>query len=167
MASYNKVLLMGNLTRDPETRQLPSGTAVCSFSLAVNRRYRTAQGEDREETCFIDIETWGRQAETCGRYLKKGAPALVEGRLKQDRWQDRDTGASRSRILVHAMRVQFLGTPGGGDQPRPEHGQRDDRDRAPASDQDRAPDNDRADRDEPEMPRFEPIESSDDDDIPF
>lgn len=116
MSSLNKVFLMGNLTRDPELRQLPnSGTSVCKLGLAVNRRYSTRGGEDREEVCFVDIEAWGRQAETCGRYLRKGSPALVEGRLKLDTWEDRETGRNRSRLLVHAERVQFLGAPGGGD----------------------------------------------------
>ena len=120
MSSMNKVFLMGNLTRDPELRQLPnSGTSVCKMGLAVNRRYSTRDGEDREEVCFVDIEAWGRQAETCGRYLHKGSPALVEGRLKLDTWEVQPTGPNdsgkRSRLLVHAERVQFLGSPGGGD----------------------------------------------------
>lgn len=124
MASMNKVLLMGNLTRDPELRNTSSGQAVANFGLAMNRRFRTSQGEDREETCFVDIEAWGRQGETCARYLRKGSPALVEGRLRYDQWEDRESGQKRSRLLVRANRVQFLGssrtddTPGGGQQAR-------------------------------------------------
>lgn len=114
MSSLNRVFLMGNLTRDPELRTLPSGTSVCNFGLAVNRRYTTSSGEDREEVCFVDIEAWGRQAETTAKFLSKGRPALIEGRLKQDRWEDSETGQSRSRMLVRADRVQFLSSGGGG-----------------------------------------------------
>jgi len=114
MASMNKVFLMGNLTRDPESRQVGDNNTVCNFRLAVNRRYTTAGGEDREDTCFVDIEAWRRQAETCQRYLSKGSPVLVEGRLRQDRWEDRESGAARSRLLVSAERVQFLSSGGSG-----------------------------------------------------
>ncbi len=108
MSSYNKVFLVGNLTRDPELRSLSSGASVCKLTLAVDREFTTAQGESREEVCFVDVEVWGRQAESCEAFLRKGAPALVEGRLQQDRWEDRETGIMRSRLLVHAERVQFL-----------------------------------------------------------
>lgn len=111
MASMNHVLLMGNLTRDPDVRQLAVGGTICKFGLAVNRRYRTRSGEDREETCFVDIDVFGRQAETTGQYLSKGRPVLVEGRLRQDRWEDRNTGQKMSRLVVVAQRVQFLGRP--------------------------------------------------------
>ena len=111
MASLNKVLLMGNLTRDPQLRYTAGGLAVCELGLAMNRRYRTAQGEDREETCFVDIEVWAKQAEACGNNLHKGSPVLVEGRLKLDQWQDKQTGQQRSRLRVRADRVQFLGAP--------------------------------------------------------
>ncbi|MFO7820845.1 MAG: single-stranded DNA-binding protein [Lentisphaeria bacterium] len=114
MASLNKVLLMGNLTRDPELKYTQGGTAICKLGLAVNRRYQTSQGEDREETCFVDIDAFGRQAELCDRYLRKGAPAFVEGRLRLDQWEDRNTGQSRSKLKVNAQRVQFLGSPGSG-----------------------------------------------------
>ena len=112
MASLNKVLLMGNITRDPDVRYTPSGTAVCTLGLATNRRYTTSQGEQREETCFVDIDVFGRQAEACGNYLQKGSPALVEGRLRLDQWEDRRTGDRRSRLKVTAQQVQFLGGPG-------------------------------------------------------
>lgn len=109
MADFNKVMLLGNLTRDPEVRQLPSGTAVADIGLAINRKYRTQQGEDREETCFVTVSVFGRQAETCGQYLHKGSPVFVEGRLKYDSWEK--NGQKQSRLTVQAERVQFLGAP--------------------------------------------------------
>jgi single-strand DNA-binding protein len=109
MASYNRVILMGNLTRDPETRQAGS-SVVCKLGLAVNRRFRDSSGAYRDETTFVDVEVWGRQAETCSQYLKKGSPALVEGRLKMDQWEDKTTGQKRSKLLVSGDRVQFLGS---------------------------------------------------------
>jgi single-strand DNA-binding protein len=111
MASLNKVLLMGNLTRDPETRFTPSGTAVGDLGLAVNRRFRGTDGQDREETCFVRVTVWGRQAETGGEYLRKGSPVLVEGRLKLDEWEK--DGQKQSRLGVVAERVQFIGAPRG------------------------------------------------------
>jgi single-strand DNA-binding protein len=114
VASYNKVLLMGNLTRDPELRYTPSGAAVCEFAIAINNNYTTKQGEKREEVTFVDITAWARQAEICAEYLKKGRPVFVEGRLKQDRWEDQKTGQKRSKMSVTAERVQFLGAGGGG-----------------------------------------------------
>jgi single-strand DNA-binding protein len=113
MAALNKVLLIGNLTREPELRYTPGGAAVCEFGLAMNRKF-SANGQDREETCFVDIVVWGKQAESCNRYLEKGAPAFIEGRLSYEQWQDRDTNAKRSRLRVVAERVQFLGSRGGG-----------------------------------------------------
>ena len=106
MASLNKVILLGNLTRDPELRYTPNGAAVASFGMAINRRYR--QGEEwREEVCFVDIETWGRQAETVGEYLSKGNLAMVEGRLKWRSWETQD-GQKRSKHEVVADNVQFM-----------------------------------------------------------
>ncbi len=113
MANLNRVLLIGNLTRDPELRYTPGGAAVCEFAIAINNTYTTKQGEKREEVTFIDITTWARQAEICAEYLKKGRPVFVEGRLKQDRWDDQKTGQKRSKITVTAERVQFLGGAGG------------------------------------------------------
>ncbi len=107
MASFNKVLLMGNLTRDPELRYTPGGQAVCDLGIAVNRRY-SVNGQEREEVCFVDIVVWAKQAESCGRYLHKGSPVFVEGRLQYDSWDDKD-GKKRSRLRVTAERVQFLG----------------------------------------------------------
>ncbi len=114
MASYNRVILMGNLTRDPEVKYSQGGSAIAKFSIAVNRRYKA--GDDlKEEVGFFDIVVFGKQAENCGEYLKKGRGVLVEGRLQQDRWEDKETGAKRSRVLVVAQSVQFLGSaPGGG-----------------------------------------------------
>lgn len=107
MASLNKVLLIGNLTREPELRYTPSGSAVCEFGLAINRQY-VSNGQEQKETCFVDIVVWSKQAETCSRMLEKGAPVLVEGRLHFEQWQERETGAKRSRLRVVADRVQFL-----------------------------------------------------------
>jgi single-strand DNA-binding protein len=98
---------MGNLTRDPDVRQVPSGASVADLGLATNEVYKNSAGEQVERTCFVDIVAWGRQAETCGRYLSKGAPVLVEGRLQLDRWQT-EQGESRSKLRVKADRVQFL-----------------------------------------------------------
>jgi len=113
MASYNKVLLMGNLTRDPEVRYTPKGTAIANLGLAVNRVYTTESGEQKEEVTFVDIEVWGRQAETAGQYLSKGRPVFVEGRLRLDSWEDKESGQKRNRLKVVAERVQFLGAPRG------------------------------------------------------
>lgn len=106
MASLNKVMLIGNLTRDPELRYTPGGQAVCDFSIAINRRY-TINGQEREEVCFVDIVVWSKQAESCGKYIKKGATVFVDGRLRNDNWEDKE-GKKRSRLRVTAERVQFL-----------------------------------------------------------
>jgi single-strand DNA-binding protein len=108
MANFNKIMLMGNIVRDPEVRYTANGTAVCSTSMAINERYRSAQGEDREETCFIDLTIWGKQGETLKQYVKKGDPLFVEGTLKLDQWQDKATGANRSKHSVRVERFQFL-----------------------------------------------------------
>ncbi|MDD5691675.1 MAG: single-stranded DNA-binding protein [Candidatus Omnitrophica bacterium] len=112
MASYNKVLLMGNLTKDPELRYTPQGTAVANLRLAVNRKYRTKEQELKEEVCFITAVVWNKQAETCNQYLHKGSAVFVEGRLQSRSWED-NTGAKRSVIEVRAERVQFMGAPSG------------------------------------------------------
>ncbi len=106
MASFNKVILMGNLTRDPRVGANPTGSAVCDFSIAINRKY-SINGQEKEEVCFVDIVTWGKQADSCGRYLQKGSPVFVEGRLKTDSWNDKE-GNKRSRVVVTAERIQFL-----------------------------------------------------------
>ena len=107
-ASFNKVLLMGNLTRNPELRQIPGGSSVCEFGLAINRRY-SVNGNDREETTFVDIIVWGRTAESCSRFLQKGSSVFVEGRLQLDQWEDQ-AGGKRSRLRVVAENVQFIGS---------------------------------------------------------
>ncbi|MCP3968072.1 MAG: single-stranded DNA-binding protein [Lentisphaerae bacterium] len=111
MASLNKVFLIGNLTREPELRYTPGGAAVCEFGMAINRKF-TSNNQDKEETCFVEIVVWGKQAESCQRYLDKGAMAMVEGRLQLDQWEDRESGSKRSRMRVVAERVQFLNTRG-------------------------------------------------------
>jgi single-strand DNA-binding protein len=108
MASVNKVFLIGNLTRDPELRYTPNGAAVTDLGLAVNRVYNTKDGDRREETLFIDVTVWNRQAENCCQYLRKGRPVHVEGFLKMDSWDDKATGEKRTKIKVEADRVQFL-----------------------------------------------------------
>jgi len=115
MPTLNRVILLGNLTRDPELRQTPQGSAVCSLGLAVNRRFTSAAGEPRDETCFVEVDVWGRQAQSCATYLRKGSPALVDGYLRMDQWDDRETGKRRTRLKVQADRVQFVGAPAGGD----------------------------------------------------
>lgn len=113
MASYNKVLLMGNLTRDPELRYLQSGSAVVNFGLAVNRKYRNRNTQEMvEETTFVDIEGWGPQAETFSRYMSKGRPVFVEGRLRLDSWEAKD-GQKRSKLRVVMENFQFIGGPAG------------------------------------------------------
>ncbi len=112
MASYNKVLLMGNLTRDIELKHIAGNQAVAEIGLAVNRRYRTKEGEDREETTFVDCEAWGRTAEVMKQYLTKGRPVFIEGRLKLDQWTDKD-GGKRSKMRVVVESFQFVGTGGG------------------------------------------------------
>ena len=113
MASFNKVILMGNLTRDPELRYTPKGTAIAKIGLAVNRVWTNEAGEKKEEVTFIDVDVFGRTAENVGQYMRKGRPLLVEGRLKLDQWDDKATGAKRSKLGVIAETVQFLGSPAG------------------------------------------------------
>lgn len=112
MAGYNKVILLGNLTRDPEVRMTPKGTAVCQFGLAVNRTFKDEGGNQREEVTFIDIEAWGRQADVLAKYCQKGRPLFVEGRLRLDSWEDKNTKEKRSKMKVVLENFQFVG---GGD----------------------------------------------------
>src|SRR6266704_5458047 len=114
MASFNKVILLGNLTRDPEVRYTPKGSAVCDLGVAVNRVYTTDSGERREEATFVDVTLWGRTAEIAGEYLKKGRPVFIEGRLQLDSWDDKQTGQKRTRLRVVGESMQLLGgRPGG------------------------------------------------------
>jgi len=110
MANLNKVMLIGNLTRDPELRVTPKGTAICQFSLAVNRKFRDESGADREEVTYVDIEAWSKQGETIAKYCTKGRPLFVEGRLRLDQWEDKTTKEKRSRMKVVLENFQFLGS---------------------------------------------------------
>src|ERR1700735_3930903 len=112
-ASLNKVLLMGNLTRDPEVKYTPKGNAVGDLSIAINDSYKAQDGTIKETVTYVDIEVWGRQAETCKQYLTKGRPVFVEGQLRLDQWET-PQGEKKSRLKVRADRVQFLGSPSGG-----------------------------------------------------
>lgn len=115
MASFNKVILLGNLTRDPQVRYTPSGTAVTEISLAVNRYWFDKQSNSRkEETTFVDVTLWARDAEVAGEYLAKGRPVLIEGRLQLDTWDDKQTGQKRSKLHVVGERMQLLGSKGDG-----------------------------------------------------
>src|SRR6266704_1004606 len=110
MASFNKVILLGNLTRDPEVRYTPKGSAVCDLGIAVNRVYTTDSGERREEVTYVDVVLWARLAEIAGEYLKKGRPVFIEGRLQMDTWDDKQTGQKRTRLRVVGESMQLLGT---------------------------------------------------------
>jgi single-strand DNA-binding protein len=114
MANLNKVMLMGNLTRDPEVRYTPKGTAVAELGLAINRTYVSEGGDKREETTFVDVTLWGRTAEIAGEYLKKGRPVFIEGRLQLDSWDDKQTGQKRTKLRVVGEGMQFLGSRGDG-----------------------------------------------------
>jgi single-strand DNA-binding protein len=122
MASFNKVILVGNLTRDPELRYTPKGLAIAKIGLAVNRVWKSETGESKEEVTFVDIDAFGKQAETIAQYLKKGSPLLMEGRLRLDQWDDKQTGQKRSRLGVVLEAFQFLGggnrAEGGAEAPR-------------------------------------------------
>src|SRR5688500_5185396 len=110
MASFNKVILVGNLTRDPELRYTPKGTAVAKIGLAVNRTWKSDTGETKEEVTFVDVDVFGRTAENVGQYMRKGSPILIEGRLRLDQWEDKQTQQKRSKLGVVAETVQFLGS---------------------------------------------------------
>ncbi len=116
MASFNRVILLGNLTRDPEIRYTQSGLAVCNLGLAVNERYKNANGDLVDEPVFVDVTLWKREAEVASEYLSKGSPVLIEGRLKLDTWQGTD-GQKRSKLLVVCLRLQLLGSRQGGGPP--------------------------------------------------
>ena len=107
MANLNKIFLIGNLTRNPDLRGTPGGASICELGLAVNRRY-TSNGQEKEEVVFIDVNAWGKIAESCHRNLSKGSQIMVEGRLTMDQWQDRNSGETRRKIIVTADNIQFL-----------------------------------------------------------
>lgn len=115
MASFNKVILVGNLTRDPELRYTPKGTAIAKIGLAVNRVWTNEAGEKKEEVTFVDVDIFGRTAENVGQYMRKGRPILIEGRLRLDQWDDKQTGQKKSKLGVVAETVQFLGSANGGE----------------------------------------------------
>jgi single-strand DNA-binding protein len=117
MSSYNKVILMGNLTRDPETRVTPNGTAICKIGLAVNRKWKDASGEMREDVTFIDCDSFAHTANAIQKYTHKGDPIFVEGRLRLDQWDDKATGQARSKLGVVIESVQFLGGRSEGEAP--------------------------------------------------
>jgi single-strand DNA-binding protein len=151
MASYNKVLLLGNVTRDPEVRYTPKGTAVTDLGIAVNRQYTLDSGEKREEVTFVDVTFWGRTAEVAAEYLKKGRPVFIEGRLQLDTWDDKQTGQKRSKLKVMGEAMQMLGSrPGGAAGEEAEEGSR-----GRATGRSAAP------------PKNAPPAEPDDDDIPF
>jgi len=154
MANFNKVFLMGNLTRDPEVRYTPKGTAIATIGLAVNRVWTTETGEKKEEVTFVDVDVWGRQAETIGQYMSKGRPIFIEGRLKLDQWDDKESGQKRSKLKVVCEGFQFIGAPKG---------------TAEVSDQapppNRAPQ--RASRPAPPPPEAQPPSGEGEDNIPF
>ena len=113
MASFNKVILAGNLTRDPELRYTPKGTAVARLGIACNRKWRSESGEMKEEVTFVDVDAFGKTAETIGQYLKKGRPILIEGRLRYDTWEDKQTKQKKSKLGVVMETFQFLDSGGG------------------------------------------------------
>src|SRR5438552_9721865 len=114
MRGYNKVILMGNLARDPQLKYLPSQTAVAEFGLAMNRRWKDPQGQDREEVCFVDCAAFGKTGEMINQYFTKGKPILIEGRLKLDQWEDKQGGGKRSKLSVVIENFHFIGGPGEG-----------------------------------------------------
>jgi len=117
MANLNKVMLIGNITRDPELKYTPKGTAVTDIGLAVNRVFTADNGEKRDETTFIDVTLWGRTAEVVNQYCKKGSPIFIEGRLQLDTWDDKQTGQKRSKLRVVGEGIQLLGARQGGSAP--------------------------------------------------
>ncbi|MDR1789155.1 MAG: single-stranded DNA-binding protein [Opitutaceae bacterium] len=155
MASFNKVILIGNLTREPETRTTPKGTAICTFGLAVNRKYKDESGGLREEVNFFDIEAWGKTAETISKYMRKGSPLFIEGRLKYDSWEDKNTNQKRSRVKIIVETAQFIGSPRGDSAPAPADNGDDDRSVPPP----------RAPRPAPAAPP--PAQENIDEDVPF
>ena len=167
-SSYNRVILMGNLTRDPQLRYLPNQTAVVDIGLAVNDRYKTASGEQREDVLFIDCTAFGKQAEIINQYCQKGRPLLVEGRLKLDTWDDKQSGQKRSKHKVTIDNFQLLGSRdggqgggGGGDQGRSQDDQR-----PPQRQPQRAAAGNQQQRPAPEQP-FGDEPQFEKDDIPF
>jgi single-strand DNA-binding protein len=161
MPNLNKVMLMGNLTRDPEIKYTPKGTAIANFGMAINRNYSTEGGEKREEVTFIDIEAFGRTAEIIGEYFKKGRPIFIEGRLKLDTWDDKQTGQKKSKLRVVADSFEFLGSREGGPGGGGESGEGGGRPEARAASGFRKP------ASPPPKPAADPDLDAEGDDIPF
>lgn len=168
MASYNRVVLVGNLTRDPQVRYTPSSTAVCEIGLAVSRQWFDKQSNSRkEETTFVDVTLWGRTAEVAGEYLSKGRPVLIEGRLQLDQWEDKNTGDKRSKLRVVGETMQMLGSrgDGGGKSGGNQGGQRQ---QAPAPQQESAGSSSGQSSNEmPPSPVDSFYDSTPDDEVPF
>ena len=168
MPNLNKVQLMGNITRDPEVRYTPKGTAVTDIGLAINRNFSTDDGERREETTFVDITFWGRQAEVIGEYMKKGRPLYVEGRLQLDQWEDKSTGQQRSRLKVIGDNFQFLGSRDDGGQRGGGNGGQGYGGQQGGGDYRQQPQQAPVQQQAPAQQNYDPIPpSDDDDDIPF
>jgi single-strand DNA-binding protein len=134
MPSFNKCMMIGNLTRDPQLKYLPSQTPVVDFGLACNRKFKTAAGEDKEEVCFVDCQIFGKSAETLNQYCRKGKPLFVEGRLTYQSWEDKQGGGKRSKLFITVERFQFLGSRDDGGGPHPDRQAAQDRDGSPFAD---------------------------------
>ena len=169
MANLNKVMLIGNLTRDIELKYTPKGSAIAELGLAINRKYKTDSGELKEETTFVDVTLWGRQAEIAKEYLSKGKPVYIEGRLQLDSWDDKQTGQKRSKLKVTGEAMQLLGSrgeggggmssSGGGGSSVPDE----DYDQRPGS----RPTQGGGNNQQRPKPKPAPVSQDDDDDIPF
>jgi single-strand DNA-binding protein len=171
MAAFNKVMLMGNLTRDPQLKYLPSQTPVAEFGVACNRRFKSASGEDREEVTFIDCTAFGKTAELINKYFTKGKPIFIEGRLKYDQWEDKQGGGKRSKLTVVIENFQFIGgrdSGGGGGAPGASYdsGGESEQRPAPARPPQRGPSRP-APQQPPAEPPFGDEEQFKEDDIPF
>jgi len=172
MASLNKVMLIGNCTRDPEIRYTPKGTALVDLGLAVNRRYTAENGEKREETTFVDVTLWGRTAEIANEYLRKGRPVYIEGRLQLDSWDDKTTGQKRSKLKIVGEEMQLLGgrESGGGSGGGAPSGEYDEAPRSSRPPQSRSPQQQRPPSGRPASapkPPADPDLDVEEDDIPF
>jgi single-strand DNA-binding protein len=130
--NLNKVMIAGRMTRDPELRVTPKGTAICTFSIAINRKFKDESGGEREEVTYVDIEAWGKSGETIAKYVTKGRPIFVEGRLRLDQWEDKNTKEKRSRMKVVLETFQFLGSGDRQSSPAPAQGAQKELDEEPA-----------------------------------
>lgn len=155
MAYLNKCFLIGNLTRDPELRVTPKGTSIAAFGIAINRQFRDDAGNTRDETTFVDVEAWGKQADLVAKYLAKGAPVMIEGRLKLDEWTDKTSGQKRQKLKVVLDNVQFIGRKSDGTPAEMRDGEQ-----APQQRQDARP------ATPPQSPQFA-ANTTGDDDVPF